>query len=153
MTPPTLSNPPPPPARPSPTFPRPFLYQVAGGHEIDDDSWVREWSSREPLTLTASVAARKEEDGGAASSSCPACSGPLRAVGLTDGERARIRETLFGLAGLQVKKHARSRYCVEVLRKGKQEGGGGAQEREEGCMLSWSEVFSRVCVFLRRPAG
>ncbi|CAM9440644.1 unnamed protein product [Scytosiphon promiscuus] len=93
------------------------LVKVAGGHEIDDDSWVREWSSREPLTLTASVAARKEEEGRAAGSSCHACGGPLRAVGLTDGERARIRETLFGLAGLQVKKHARSRHTKLLKRK------------------------------------
>ncbi|CAB1113957.1 unnamed protein product [Ectocarpus sp. CCAP 1310/34] len=70
--------------------------KVAGGHEIDDDSWTREWSSRKPT--------RAERP-----DSCPACGGALRAVGLTDGERARIRETLFGLAGLQVKKHARSR--------------------------------------------
>ncbi|CAM9144570.1 unnamed protein product [Ectocarpus sp. 12 AP-2014] len=74
--------------------------KVAGGHEIDDDSWTREWSSRKPT--------RAERP-----DSCPACGGALRAVGLTDGERARIRETLFGLAGLQVKKHARSRRAKE----------------------------------------
>lgn len=71
--------------------------QVAGGHEIDDDSWPREWSSKRPFTQQAD------------DNACPACAGRLRAVGLTSGERARIRETLFGLAGLQVKKHARSR--------------------------------------------
>lgn len=43
-------------------------------------------------------------------SACPACGGLLKAVGLTPGERARIRDTLFGLAGLQVKKHSKSRY-------------------------------------------
>ncbi|CAM9352983.1 unnamed protein product, partial [Hapterophycus canaliculatus] len=122
---------------------RPFFLQVPGGHEIDDDSWVREWSSREPLTLTASVAVRndreEEEGGGAVSSRCPACSGPLRAVGLTDGERARIRETLFGLAGLQVKKHARSRHTKLLKRKRSKErqqqqgrgGGGGSDDGEE----------------------
>ncbi len=72
-------------------------YQVPGGHEIDDDSWTRDWGSKTPVTERAY------------DNSCPACGDSLRAVGLTNDERARIRETLFGLAGLQVKKHARSR--------------------------------------------
>ncbi|CBN74821.1 multidrug resistance pump, putative [Ectocarpus siliculosus] len=83
--------------------------KVAGGHEIDDDSWTREWSSRKPT--------RAERP-----HSCPACGGALRAVGLTDGERARIRETLFGLAGLQVKKHARSRHTKMLARSRQRQG-------------------------------
>eukprot|EP00903_Cladosiphon_okamuranus_P011557 g10877.t2 len=91
--------------------------KVAGGHEIDDDSWPREWSSTTPFT-------HKPDD-----NTCPACSDRLRAVGLTSAERARIRETLFGLAGLQVKKHARSRH-TKLLAKNRQRLGVGVDPEE-----------------------
>lgn len=70
--------------------------QIASAHNVDDEDedWSRGWSD----------AVTKE------STSCPACGGLLTAVGLTPDERARIRDALFGLAGLQVKKHARNRY-------------------------------------------
>ena len=67
--------------------------QVKSFHSADDEDWRRGWSD----------AVVKQ------STKCPACGGALKAIGLTPDERARIRDTLFGLAGLQVKKHARSR--------------------------------------------
>lgn len=72
--------------------------KTVDGTGDDDDDWNRGWSS--------SVA--KEP------TSCPACGGLLKAIGLTPEERARIRDTLFGLAGLQVKKHTRSRQDVHI---------------------------------------
>lgn len=68
--------------------------QVASLHDgEDDDDWSRGWSDAVTKPPTT----------------CPACRGSLTAVGLTREERARIRDTLFDLAGLQVKKHSRSK--------------------------------------------
>lgn len=70
------------------------IAQLATFHDgEDEDDWSRGWShavTKQPTT-------------------CPACGGFLTAVGLTPDERARIRDTLFDMAGLQVKKHSRSR--------------------------------------------
>lgn len=72
---------------------------MAGEHSADDEDWTRGWSdavTKRPNT-------------------CPACGGQLKAVGLTADERGRIRDTLFGLAGLQVKKHARNRRAILII--------------------------------------
>lgn len=74
---------------------QPSMPQIEGIHSMNsDDSRRRGWSDaleQEPVY-------------------CPACGSQLKAVGLTDDERARIRKTLFGLAGLQVKKHSRNKW-------------------------------------------
>lgn len=70
--------------------------QVKSFHSADDDDWRRGWSDSVGKNVTT----------------CPACGGALKAIGLTPEERARIRDTLFRLAGLQVKKHARSRQVI-----------------------------------------
>ncbi|CAM9325994.1 unnamed protein product, partial [Sphacelaria rigidula] len=74
--------------------------QIAGSENGDDDKWNRAWSGAAPKKATT----------------CPACGESLKAVGLTPGERARIRDALFYLAGLQVKKHGRSKW-TKSLRK------------------------------------
>ena len=79
--------------------------QVESFNSADDEDWRRGWSDAVVKNPTT----------------CPACGGALKAIGLTPEERARIRDTLFGLAGLQVKKHARSRrvqraFCIPQYR-------------------------------------